>query len=119
MKIRSRLTIAIIIVAGLVLPSCGSSDQPSAPAPAAANAPASAKSPIPGYEVVQVTNGGSISGVISLSGTAPKLPARIIKKDPNVCGTQPRASEQLIVSPSGGVKNAIVIVEGVKRGKAV
>src|SRR6185436_3107850 len=44
---------------------------------------------------------------------------REIKKDPQVCGKTARDSEQLLVSSSAGLKNAIVMVEGVKRGKAV
>src|SRR5262249_52950020 len=37
--------------------------------------------------------------------------------DPQVCGTAPRDSEKLIVNKSGGVKNAVVMVLDVKRGK--
>jgi plastocyanin len=36
-----------------------------------------------------------------------------------VCGTADRQSQKLIVNKTGGVKNAVVIVEGVKRGKAM
>ena len=72
-----------------------------------------------GYEIVQVTDGGAIKGTISASGPIPKLPARPLNKDPNVCGAGVRDSQQLIVSKSGAVKNAIIIVEGVKRGKAI
>jgi len=105
-----------------LIASCrSSSEQPAAPPAQPPGQPASAStpSPIAGYDVVQMSDGGSISGVISVSGPIPKLPKREIKKDPKVCGTTARESEQLLVSSGGGLKNAIVIIQGVKRGKAV
>ena len=54
-----------------------------------------------------------------MSGPIPNLPERPVNKDPKVCGTTARDSQQLLVGPGGGLKNAVVIVEGVKRGKAV
>ena len=71
------------------------------------------------YEVVQVADGGSIGGTITISGSIPALPRRDINKDPKVCGAGARDSHQLIVNKSGGLKNAVVIVEAVKRGKAI
>jgi plastocyanin len=116
-KARSIAGLSIIVL----LAACNNaSDQPApSAAPPAAPAAAAAPSPIPGYEVVQVADGGSISGTVSVTGAVPKLAKRDIKKDPQVCGKTARDSEQLLVSPTGGLKNAIVIVEGVKRGKAV
>src|SRR5262245_27385766 len=110
--------LCVIAIASTVA-GCGSStDQPAPPA-ASAPAAASAPSPIPGYEVMTVSDGGSISGAISVSGPIPNLPKRPVNKDPKVCGTNARDSQQLAVGSGGGLKNAVVIVEGVKRGKAV
>src|SRR5690348_756917 len=102
--------------------SCGRQQQqttelPPAPpsTPAAGNAPAAAGQ----YEVTTVADGGGISGTITLSGALPKLPPHKTDKDPQVCGTAPRDSEKLLVSKSGGVKNAVVMVLDVKRGKAM
>src|SRR5688572_1519573 len=78
-----------------------------------------AVSSIDGYEVVTVAEGGSITGAITVSGSIPKLPVRQLNKDPKVCGTAARDSQQLITSRTGGLKNAVVMVEGVRRGKAV
>jgi plastocyanin len=65
-------------------------------------------------------DGGSIVGAVTLSGPIPAMPPRQIgNKDPQVCGTGVRQSESLIVNSSGGVKNAVVIVEGVTSGKAI
>ncbi len=79
------------------------------------------------YEAVEVTNGGSIKGVIktSVKVTDPVIPLHIKpKEDPletaqekKTCGDNHGAMMYLI-SSSGGVKNALVIVEGVKKGKA-
>jgi plastocyanin len=112
-----------LLVAGLVLVTivgCGRSetDQPKTEAPPASPAQP-ADSSAAGYEVIQVADGGTISGSITVSGSIPKLPSRSLNKDPNVCGKGARESQELIVSKAGGLKNAIVIVEGVKRGKAI
>ena len=107
--------VTLVLIVG-----CGRSenDQPKTEAPPAPPVPA-AVSPVAGYEAIQVTDGGTISGSITVSGSIPKLPPRPLNKDPNVCGTGARESQELIVNRSGGLKNAVVIVEGVKRGKAI
>src|SRR5437773_3345769 len=97
--------------------SRGTSEQPARDIPPpppgpAANAPG-------GYEVAEVTDGGSITGTITVSGPVTKLPARKIGKDPQVCGTAERESQKLLVNKTGGLRNAVVVVEGVKRGKAM
>src|SRR5438874_11403116 len=98
----------------LLTAACGGRQQP-----ASGQAPPAAAAGSGSYEVIAVTDGGSIAGTISLSGPIPQLPSRPINKDPQVCGTGTRPSQQLMVSPSGGLKNAIVLVEGVRRGKAM
>ena len=118
MKGSSRVYGAGIMLAMIVSCSRGAPDQPAnelPPAPAAA--PAATTSG--GYDVSAVTDGGSIAGTIMVSGPIQKLPARKIAKDPQVCGTAPRESQKLIVNKAGGLKNAVVIVESVKRGKAM
>jgi plastocyanin len=105
----------------LCLIGCSSSDQPKTPlrlSTGATDTPASA-SDANGYQVIQVPDGGSITGTIKVSGPIPQLPKRDITKDPKVCGTGTRDSQQLIVSKDGALKNAVVIVEDVKRGKPV
>jgi len=81
----------------------------------------------PKYEAVEVTNGGSIKGIIttSVKVTDPVIPINIkAKENPletelekKTCGEN-QAAMMYLISSSGGVKNAIVIVEGVKKGKA-
>ena len=81
----------------------------------------------PKYEAVEVTNGGSIKGVIktSIKVADPVIPIHIKPKEnpleteqeKKTCGENHGAMMYLI-SSSGGVKNALVSVEGVKKGKA-
>jgi plastocyanin len=98
--------------------ACGGGRQPEqSPAPAAAPAASSVSSG--GYETIVVSDGGSLSGTISVSGPIPALPPRPINKNPEVCGSGVRPSQELMVGSAGGLKNALVIVEGVRRGKAM
>src|SRR6266852_4419270 len=104
----------------LMIVGCGRQEQkttelPPAPPSPAANAPA----PAGQYEATTVADGGGIGGTITLSGAVPKLPPHKTDKDPQVCGTAPRDSEKLLVSKGGGVKNAVVMVLAVSRGKAM
>lgn len=102
--------------------SCGRQQQselPPAPPSPAAGPNASGPAATGAYETTTVADGGGISGTITLSGAIPKLPQHKTDKDPQVCGTTPRDSEKLLVSKSGGVKNAVIMVMDVKRGKAM
>ncbi|MBI4611153.1 MAG: hypothetical protein HY726_19360 [Candidatus Rokubacteria bacterium] len=53
---------------------------------------------------------GDIVGTVKLAGGAP--PAELLRPTANhaVCGRESRPSEALLVSPSGGVKNAVVFI---------
>src|SRR6185369_10955744 len=97
----------------------GASDKPANELPPSPTTAPAAGAGTGGYEVTAVNDGGSITGTISLSGPVQKLPQRRIGKDPQVCGTASRDSQKLLVGKAGGLKNAVVIVEGVKRGKAM
>jgi plastocyanin len=105
----------------MMIVSCGRQEQKSTELPPAAPSPAAGAPAAPAgqYEVTTVTDGGGIAGTITLSGALPKLPQHKTDKDPQVCGTTPRDSEKLLVSKSGGVKNAVVMVLAVNRGKAM
>jgi Polysaccharide lyase family 4, domain II len=70
------------------------------------------------YEVYEVQDGGTIAGRVIFVGPIPQLPFLAITKDQEVCG--PAASPQmLLVSPeTTGVKDAVIAVAGITRGKA-
>jgi hypothetical protein len=58
---------------------------------------------------------GTLSGVVRLAGPAPARPALPVFKYPEVCG-QSVPDERLVVGPGGGVRYAVVTVEGVRDG---
>src|SRR5499426_213197 len=105
-----------VILAMIVSCSRGTREEPTTEIPPP---PPTSNVPTAGYEVTAVKDGGSVGGTIALSGPIPKLPVRKIGKDPQVCGKADRESQKLIVNGTGGLKDAVVIVEGVKRGKAM
>jgi hypothetical protein len=71
----------------------------------------------PAYEVVTVTNGGTIDGYVTLSGALPAKSPIKITKDQDYCGTS-MADPSYSVGDQGGLKNVIVYLEGVSKGKA-
>jgi plastocyanin len=68
------------------------------------------------YEVVDVKDGGTLTGVVRFAGEPPTLARIPVTKDQEVCGSS-KPSEALIVGPNKGVKNAVVWLEGVAKGK--
>ena len=69
------------------------------------------------YEVVAVTNGGSIDGVVRLSGAAPAMPPIKVDKNPDYCGTS-IPDPTYTVGSSGGLANVIVYLKDITKGKA-
>jgi plastocyanin len=68
------------------------------------------------YEVVEVADGGTLTGVVRFAGTPPKLAPLAVNKNREVCGEQ-KPSEALVIGPDGGVRGSVVLIEGVTRGK--
>jgi len=56
------------------------------------------------YEVVTVTNGGTVDGVVTLSGTAPNAVPIKVTKNQDYCG--------------GGLENVLVYLKDIAKGKA-
>jgi hypothetical protein len=68
------------------------------------------------YEAVAVTDGGTLSGTVTLEGTAP-APAKVeVTKDPEVCGKEKNAPN-LVLGSGNGVANAVVVVQAAKGKK--
>jgi plastocyanin len=68
------------------------------------------------YEVIAVTDGGTLSGTVKFDG-APPAPAKLTpSKDPEVCGKE-KASPELVVGPGGGIANVVVVVKAAKGKK--
>ena len=75
-----------------------------------------------GYQVVTVSNGGSISGTVKWSGAMPNLASMTIFKDQQICdpeSTKTRDLERLVVGPQGGVANTVVFLKNISSGKAM
>ncbi|GJL65261.1 MAG: hypothetical protein NPIRA05_02320 [Nitrospirales bacterium] len=77
------------------------------------------------YQEISVENGGTIRGKVSLVGDLPRPMAfnLVTIPDPVYCGristgTGWRIVEDFIVGPDGALKDAVVILKGIKKGKS-
>src|SRR5258708_510815 len=68
------------------------------------------------YEEITVKDGGTLSGVVRFTGTAPKLEPIAVNKNRDVCGDQ-KPSEALVVGADRGVRGSVVLLEDVAKGK--
>lgn len=72
------------------------------------------------YQVVSLTQAGSITGTVKWSGPLPHTAAFPIDKDPQICdpdAQKTRDLERLIVGPQNGVANTVVFLKDISRGK--
>ncbi|MFO0775972.1 MAG: carboxypeptidase regulatory-like domain-containing protein [Nitrospiraceae bacterium] len=81
-------------------------------------------SPATAYDVIEVQNGGTIEGRITLSGPLPEPKGfnLVTFPDPIYCGRISNGSgwrllHDFIVGPEGGLQDTIVLLEGVEAGK--
>jgi len=81
--------------------------------------------PVWAYEEIPVTNGGTLTGTITLTGSSPRPMAFNLATipDPVYCGristgTGWRIVEDFLVSPDNGLKDVVVMLKGVEHGKA-
>jgi plastocyanin len=72
--------------------------------------------PVQAYEVVTVSDGGALAGMVKFTGTPPKLEPLAVNKNRDVCGDQ-KESEGLVVGAERGVRGSVILLEGVARGK--
>jgi len=74
------------------------------------------------YQVISVSNPGTIVGTVKWSGPQPRAAMFPINKDAEVCDPdshKKRDLERLVIGPDGGVANTIVYLKNVTRGKAM
>lgn len=69
------------------------------------------------YEGGDVTNGGRLTGLVQFTGTRPRLQRRPVTKSPEICGHGTKPSEELILGEGGSLRNVVVTIEGIQRGK--
>jgi len=70
------------------------------------------------YEVTPVTDGGTIRGKVVYQGPAPPKKRVIPTKDREVCGSEPREVDQILLNPDKSVQEAVVHLKKVEKGKA-
>jgi len=74
------------------------------------------------YKVINVTDGGTISGTVKWAGPAARALEFPISKDPQICDPESKKTadlERLVVGPQGGVANTVVYLKNVTSGKAL
>jgi hypothetical protein len=69
------------------------------------------------YEAVEVPNGGTITGRVGFTGPLPQLPPLLITRDQDVCGTAASPQMLLVSAANQGVKDTVIAVEGLTKGK--
>jgi len=73
------------------------------------------------YQVVEVSQGGTISGTVKWAGPVPAITKLPVTKDNQICDPENRKVrdlERLIISAGGGVENTVVFLRNIQRGKA-
>jgi plastocyanin len=68
------------------------------------------------YEETKVSNGGSVKGKVTYSGTVP-MRTVVPTKNKDICGGV-RKDPLIIVGKDKGVKDAVVFIKGITKGKA-
>jgi hypothetical protein len=74
------------------------------------------------YQVVPLTDTGTIAGTVTWSGPLPRIPTFSIDKDPEICDPEShrtRDLERLVVGPRNSVANTVVFLRDISRGKAM
>jgi hypothetical protein len=73
------------------------------------------------YEVVSVSDGGTISGIVKWSGEKPKNLTLPVTKDSATCDPEQAGTknlERLEIGADGGVANTVVFLRSIAKGKA-
>jgi plastocyanin len=70
-----------------------------------------------GYTATQVTNGGTITGVVRFEGTRPTPEQMEVTTKEDICHRNPIHSEKLVVSGDNTVRWAVISIKGIREGK--
>ena len=98
---------------------CGGGEKEQKPATTGKTTAPKAAATSGAYQVMAVTNGGSITGTVTYAGEAP-APAKLpVTKDVQVCGATEHYDESLVVSESGGIKDVVVSLKNIHSGKGL
>ena len=72
----------------------------------------------PRYTEVQVSDGGTISGIVRFTGKVDQESPVEITTSEDICHSDPIFSEELVVNENGGVQWAVVSIKKIRAGKA-
>src|SRR5579863_1769506 len=81
---------------------------------------AQAQSEAGNYKVINVSDGGTITGTVKWSGPIPKALSFPVTKDPTICdpeSTKHMDLDRLVVAADGGVANTVVFLKNIHQGK--
>jgi len=71
------------------------------------------------YEIIEVSNGGNIQGIVAYSGHAvPQDKTYTLSSDVKYCGKELR-TEKYLISADKRIKNVVVYLEEIRTGKAI
>lgn len=70
------------------------------------------------YQVIDVTNGGTITGIAVWTGEVPELPPIEVGADQHICGDERPSQALRVNSNTNGVQYVLVYLERVEKGKA-
>lgn len=70
------------------------------------------------YEEAEVTGGATLMGHVRLAGEVQPLPPQPVFKHVETCGAHV-ADERLVVAADGGVRDVVLSLEGIARGKRI
>ena len=70
------------------------------------------------YEVVEVSDGGTVKGRAVWKGAIPKVPPLRVFADLDACGTQVPSPVLQIDPATNGIQDVLVYLERAERGKA-
>ena len=69
------------------------------------------------YTAGSVSDGGTISGVVTFEGDVPEMKMLEITKDQAICGATEKYEEALVVGEGNALKNTIVYLIDISKGK--
>ena len=70
------------------------------------------------YQRGDVKDGGSISGTVKFTGTAPAAKQLDVSKDKDVCGKTAKTDPSLVVN-NGNIANAVITITDIQKGKKI
>lgn len=72
-----------------------------------------------GYQGMAVTDGGSITGMVTYAGAIPEKTKIEVTKDVSVCGKTTHYKEDLVVGENKGLANVVVKLTDINKGKGM